>query len=48
MSKVGVFFGTGYEEIEGLTTVDLLRRVGIETETVSVMDFLRLKMWEGL
>ncbi len=37
MSKVGVFFGTGYEEIEGLTTVDLLRRVGVETETVSVM-----------
>ena len=38
MSKVGVFFGTGYEEIEGLTTVDLLRRVGVETETVSVME----------
>lgn len=36
MSKVCVFFGTGYEEIEALTVVDLLRREGIETDTVSV------------
>ena len=26
MSKVCVFFGTGYEEIEALTVVDILRR----------------------
>lgn len=36
MSKVCVFFGTGYEEIEALTVVDLLRRQGIETDMVSV------------
>lgn len=36
MSRVCVFFGTGYEEIEALTVVDLLRREGIETDTVSV------------
>ena len=36
MGKVCVFFGTGYEEIEALTVVDLLRRVGIEVETVSI------------
>lgn len=37
MSKVCVFFGTGYEEIEALTVVDLLRRQGIDTDMVSVM-----------
>lgn len=36
MKKVGVFFGTGYEEIEALTVVDLLRRVDIETVCVSI------------
>lgn len=36
MGKVCVFFGTGYEEIEALTVVDLLRRAGIDTDMVSV------------
>jgi len=48
MSKVGVFFGTGYEEIEGLTTVDLLRRVGIEVQTVSVMEELTVTGSHGI
>ena len=38
MSKVGVFFGTGYEEIEALAVVDLLRRANVETDMVSVME----------
>ena len=37
MSKVCVFFGAGFEEIEALTVVDILRRQGIETQMVSVM-----------
>ena len=37
MSKAAVFFGTGYEEIEALTVVDILRRAGVETVMVSVM-----------
>ena len=36
MSKVCVFFGTGYEEIEALTVVDILRRQNIDTEMVSI------------
>lgn len=36
MGKVCVFFGTGYEEIEALAVVDLLRRAGIDTEMVSI------------
>ena len=37
MNKICVFFGTGFEEIEALTVVDILRRQKIETEMVSVM-----------
>lgn len=36
MDKAGVFFGTGYEEIEALAVVDLLRRAQIDTVMVSV------------
>lgn len=37
MSRVYVFLADGFEEIEGLTVVDLLRRAGIELITASVM-----------
>lgn len=36
MKKAGIFFATGYEEIEALTVVDLLRRADIEAVCVAV------------
>ena len=38
MSEVCVFLADGFEEIEGLTVVDVLRRAGISVQTVSVME----------
>lgn len=38
MNRICVFFGTGFEEIEALTVVDILRRQGFETKMVSVME----------
>ncbi len=42
MKKIAVFFGTGYEEIEALTVVDMCRRAGIEVQMVSVTGELRV------
>lgn len=38
MSRVYIFLADGFEEIEGLTVTDLLRRAKIGTEMVSIMD----------
>ena len=34
MSKASVFFADGFEEIEALTAVDLLRRGGVQVDMV--------------
>lgn len=36
MAKVAIFLATGFEEIEALTVVDLLRRVHVEIDMVSI------------
>lgn len=38
MSRVCVFLAEGFEEIEALTVVDLLRRANVQTEMVSIGD----------
>ncbi|MFA9379120.1 MAG: DJ-1 family glyoxalase III [Lachnotalea sp.] len=43
MSKVCVFLADGFEEIEGLAVVDLLRRAAIDTDMVSIMKGKEIK-----
>lgn len=42
MSRAYVFLADGFEEIEGLTVVDILRRAGVETSMVSITDRLQV------
>ena len=48
MKKVVVFLADGFEEVEGLTAVDLLRRAGAVVETVSVMGKLQIDGAHGI
>ena len=48
MKKTYLFLADGFEEIEALATVDLLRRAGIDVETVSVNKTLAVKGANGI
>ena len=48
MKKAAVFFADGFEEVEALTQVDLLRRAGIETVMVSIHDRAVVKGAHGI
>ena len=36
MSKIAVFMAVGFEEIEAVSTIDVLRRGGLEVDMISV------------
>lgn len=48
MSKVYIFLADGFEEIEGLTVVDLMRRAKIDITTVSIKDTLKIHGAHGI
>lgn len=48
MKKACVFLADGFEEIEGLTVVDILRRAGVEVQMVSIMDRLEIQGAHGI
>ena len=48
MKKVVVFLADGFEEVEGLTVVDLLRRAGAVVETVSIMGRMQINGAHGI
>lgn len=43
-----IFLADGFEEIEALSTVDILRRAGIEISTVSITDSLTVRGAHGV
>ena len=48
MAKVYIFLADGFEDIEGLTVVDLMRRAGIDISTVSIKDTCEIETSHGI
>lgn len=48
MKKAYIFLADGFEEVEGLTAVDLLRRAGVEVVMVSIKDDVNIKGARGI
>ncbi|WP_343209217.1 DJ-1 family glyoxalase III [Anaerolentibacter hominis] len=48
MAKTYLFLADGFEEIEGLTVVDLLRRAGIDITMVSIQGDLKITGSHGI
>ncbi|HIY18063.1 MAG TPA: DJ-1/PfpI family protein, partial [Candidatus Blautia avistercoris] len=38
MKKVSVFLADGFEDVEGLAVIDILRRAGVSVTTVSIKE----------
>lgn len=48
MNQSFVFLAEGFEEVEALTAVDVLRRAGMEVKTVSITSSLQVKGAHGI
>lgn len=48
MSKVYIFFADGFEDIEGLMVVDLMRRAQIDIKTVSIKETKEVTTSRGI
>lgn len=48
MAKVYEFLANGFEDIEALAPVDILRRGGVEVKTVSISDSLMVESANGV
>lgn len=48
MKKVLIHFANGFEEIEAITPVDVLRRAGCEVDTISVTGMLEVTSSRGV
>lgn len=48
MKKTAILFAEGYEEVEALTTVDLLRRAGIGCDIIAVDDGAAVRGTHGI
>ena len=46
--KAYIFLADGFEDIEGLTVVDLLRRAGIDIKTISIKETTRIQTSHGI
>ena len=46
--KVYIFLADGFEDIEGLTVVDLMRRAGIDIQTVSIKETKEIRTSHGI
>ena len=48
MAKAYEFLANGFEDIEALAPVDILRRGGVEVKTVSISDSLMVESANGV
>ena len=48
MSRVYIFLADGFEDIEGLTVVDLMRRADIDIKTVSIKETKEVETSHGI
>ena len=48
MNKIAIFMADGFEEIEGLTVVDIVRRAGIDIDMVSINGRLEVNGSHGI